>query len=867
VFTGTVTNTGNVTLTNVLVVDNQPAPNTPVLGPITLAPGAGTSFAASYTAPADGCSTTDTLLATGNDKSTGITVTNTVSATCPILSVPSIAVTQDCPPGPVSPGGLLTYSGSVRNAGSTTLSNVFVVNNQPLPNTPVAGPLTLTPGASSFFTGSFTAPADACSVSSTITATGSGRCAGLLVANTASATCTLVATPLLVVTQTCPATPVSPGGLLTYSGTISNAGNITLTNVVVVNNLSGATPVFTAATLHPGAVADFTGSYLAPANCSSTSTSTGTGQSICGAAVTNTASTTCPITTTPRLVVTQTCPATPVSPGGLLTYSGTISNAGNIMLTSVVVVNNLSGATPVFTAATLAPGAVAGFTGSYLAPTNCSSTSTSTATGQSICGAAVNNTASAACPIITTPGITVTESCPPGPVSAGSSVDFSGLVGNSGNITLTNVLVASGQPVSNTLVLGPITLAPGASAPFTGSYIATGGSNPATNSTIVTNTSGTITTNTTTTIVTNTTVTVTPGEVNLGTANNFGVLAGSTVTSTGGTAVHGGNVGVSPGTAITGFPPGTVAAPYITYSAGAVPGQAETDLAVAYNTAAGLAPTHVLTGTDLGGLTLTPGVYFFASSAQLTGTLTLNDQNNPDAVFVFQIGSTLTTAAGSAVITENAGGSAPGMSVFWQVGSSATLGAGTAFEGNILALASITDDGGSTVGGRLLARGGAVTLAGTTVTVPPAEVISTTVTNYTTNTVTTVVTNTVTTYTTNITVTFTPTNTVTATGMDICQARTAAAAADCLGPVPLVVERDPSVQLLVSIIGAPSLANGLFAFPTETGKSYTVQYKNSLSDPAWTDLETVAGTGGNLPITDPAAPRQPARFYRVISTP
>jgi type VI secretion system secreted protein VgrG len=557
-----------------------------------------------------------------------------------------------------------------------------------------------------------------------------------------------------------------------------------------------------------------------------------------------------------------------VSPGGLLTYSGAISNAGNIMLTSVVVVNNLSGATPVFTAATLPPGAVADFTGSYLAPTNCSSTSTSTATGESICGVAVTNTASATCPIITTPGITVTESCPPGPVSAGSSVDFSGLVSNSGNITLTNVLVASGQPVSNTLVLGPITLAPGASAPFTGSYIATGGSNPATNSTIVTNSSGVITTNTTTTIVTNTTVTVTPGEVNLKTANNFGVLAGSTVTSTGGTAVNGGNVGVSPGTAITGFPPGTVAAPYITYAGGAVPGQAEADLAVAYNTAAGLAPTHVLTGMDLGGLTLTQGVYFFASSAQLTGTLTLDDQGNPDAVFVFQIGSTLTTASGSAVITINAGGApTPGMSVFWQVGSSATLGTTTAFEGNILALASITDAGGSTVDGRLLAQNGAVTLDDTTVTVPPAEVISTTVTNYTTNTVTTVVTNTATTYTTNSTVTFTPTNTVTATGMDICQARTAAAAADCLGPVPLVVERGPSVPLLVSIIDAPSLANGLFAFPSENGKSYTVQYKNSLSDPAWTDLETVAGTGGNLPITDAAAARQRARFYRVISTP
>jgi type VI secretion system secreted protein VgrG len=130
---------------------------------------------------------------------------------------------------------------------------------------------------------------------------------------------------------------------------------------------------------------------------------------------------------------------------------------------------------------------------------------------------------------------------------------------------------------------------------------------------------------------------------------------------------------------------------------------------------------------DLGGQTLLPGVYFFASSAQLTGQLTLDNQGNPDAVFVFQIGSTLTTASGSSVVTINDGDpstSHPGISVYWQVGSSATLGTTTAFEGNILAKASITDDGGSTVQGRLLAETAAVTLNDTTINVPPAEVQS-----------------------------------------------------------------------------------------------------------------------------------------------
>ncbi len=206
------------------------------------------------------------------------------------------------------------------------------------------------------------------------------------------------------------------------------------------------------------------------------------------------------------------------------------------------------------------------------------------------------------------------------------------------------------------------------------------------------------------------------GAIDLGTAGNFAVLAGTTVTNTGPTVVNGGDVGVSPGTAITGFPPGTIAPPYTTHAADAVAAQAQNDLTTAYNTAAGLVPNQNLTGTDLGGLTLTPGVYFFSSSAQLTGTLTLNDQGNPNAQFVFQIGSTLTTASNSSVVTIN-GGSMPGCDVFWQVGSSATLGTGTAFEGHILALTSITMTTGATIlDGSALARNGAVTLDDNTIT-------------------------------------------------------------------------------------------------------------------------------------------------------
>jgi type VI secretion system secreted protein VgrG len=209
--------------------------------------------------------------------------------------------------------------------------------------------------------------------------------------------------------------------------------------------------------------------------------------------------------------------------------------------------------------------------------------------------------------------------------------------------------------------------------------------------------------------------------VTLNSDTNFAILAGSTVTSTGATSVTGGNVGVSPGSAVTGFPPGTVTPPFTIQTANGVTLQAQNDLTTAFNTAAGLARTQNLTGQDLGNMTLTPGVYFFSSSAELTGTLTLNDEGNSDAQFVFQIGSTLTTASGSSVVTIN-GGTAPGIDVFWQIGSSATLGTGTAFEGNILADASITLDTGATVlDGRLLAENGAVTLEDNTIVVPFEE--------------------------------------------------------------------------------------------------------------------------------------------------
>ncbi len=190
----------------------------------------------------------------------------------------------------------------------------------------------------------------------------------------------------------------------------------------------------------------------------------------------------------------------------------------------------------------------------------------------------------------------------------------------------------------------------------------------------------------------------------LGTAQSFAVLGGSTVTNTGSTTVHG-NLGVHPGLSVTGFPPGLVTGGTI-HSGDAVTLQAQTDTTAAYLALAGEVPTQDLTGQDLGGLTLTPGVYHFAAEAQLTGTLTLDALGDPTAVFVFQIGSTLTTASNASVLV--LGGN--DCNVFWQVGSSATLGTTTSFKGNIVALTSITLTTGASVSGRTLARNAAVTL-------------------------------------------------------------------------------------------------------------------------------------------------------------
>lgn len=195
--------------------------------------------------------------------------------------------------------------------------------------------------------------------------------------------------------------------------------------------------------------------------------------------------------------------------------------------------------------------------------------------------------------------------------------------------------------------------------------------------------------------------------VNLATAGPFVVLGGQAVTNTGPSVLNGA-LGVSPGTSIVGFgAPAFVNGP--THNNDAVAAQAQLDLTTAYDVAAGqpVAPANDLTGTDLGSRTLTAGAYGYSSDAQLTGALTLDAEGNPNAQFVFKIASALTTASASSVLLIN--GASP-CNVYWQVGSSATLGSTTAFKGNLMALTSISLNNAAAVQGRMLARNGQVSL-------------------------------------------------------------------------------------------------------------------------------------------------------------
>lgn len=197
--------------------------------------------------------------------------------------------------------------------------------------------------------------------------------------------------------------------------------------------------------------------------------------------------------------------------------------------------------------------------------------------------------------------------------------------------------------------------------------------------------------------------------VGLGTASSFAVLGGQSVTNTGPSVISG-DIGVSPGTSITGFPPGVQTSGAI-YANTAEAASAQADLTTAYNDAAGRTPATAA-DADFAGETLVPGLYGGPTLGN-TGQMTLDAQGDPSAVWIFQAESTLITASGSSILLVN--GADP-CNVYWQIGSSATLGTNSTFVGTLMALTSITAQTGATIEGRLLARNGSTTLDSNTIT-------------------------------------------------------------------------------------------------------------------------------------------------------
>ncbi len=196
-----------------------------------------------------------------------------------------------------------------------------------------------------------------------------------------------------------------------------------------------------------------------------------------------------------------------------------------------------------------------------------------------------------------------------------------------------------------------------------------------------------------------------PGPVDLGTASSFAVLGATTVTNTGNSVISG-DLGLSPGTSVTGFPPGVVVNGSMQIT-NALAAQAQSDLTTAYNAAAAQTPTAPSVAFLGAGQTLTAGVYNATSSLDVGGTLILDGQGDPNSVFIFQVGSTLTTDVGTDILLTNG---ANACNVYWQVGSSATLNTSTTFQGSVMALTSIAVQHRGTIVGRMLASTGAVTL-------------------------------------------------------------------------------------------------------------------------------------------------------------
>jgi hypothetical protein len=269
-YTGVVTNSGNITLTDVVVNNNIRGSSFPYLGPINLAPGETAGYVIEYVVGSDFCGM-DNVTVKGLSICGDIPVSNSVATQCDVLTDPSIHVTSVCPGGPLERGQNATFTGTVTNTGDSTLRNIlvshhFVIKTQdPSSEASITGPLTMAPGESINFTFDLVAPADweCCELADTVTALGNDRCSQTSVSSTSTTVCPLLTHPKLLVTMDCPVGQFADGDWVEYTGTVENTGDIVLSNVTVVGTRGGVDEELVSSfNLSAGETEFFYGSYV-----------------------------------------------------------------------------------------------------------------------------------------------------------------------------------------------------------------------------------------------------------------------------------------------------------------------------------------------------------------------------------------------------------------------------------------------------------------------------------------------------------------------------------------------------------------------------------------------------------------------------
>ncbi len=480
-YNGIVTNTGNVTLTNIQVLADSSAIQSVVFTQNSLAPGASAEFTVTANAPLNTCAITTVLTAQGQDICTQEIVENQSSAVCPVQTNGAVAIVHDCPATAPQPGSEFSFNATVTNTGNVTLSGLTVFGNLPVPETEVYTIASLAPGASETFVVTLTAPLNTCSVTTILRVVAVDDCGFNQVTGTSIRDCPVDTTPNIDVSLNCSSELVLPGHPVSFTGVVTNSGDIQLNDVMVMHSFNGTeTPVFGPVSLAPGQTSSFSGSFIAPEGinaCEITSSVIARAIEPClGGQISDQASATCSLLTRPAIRVIRDCPPNPVAQGSILTYNGTVINEGNITLTDVVVYSGRPVAnTQVFTIARLEPGQTADFTGTFEVPSNCCTVAdTLRAEGTDICtGETVIDTTTASCAVLYTPLVEITKECPTEPVAIGETVNYNGVVLNTGDITLTNLIVFGNIQGSGAPYLGPINLAPGESVPYRASFVVT----------------------------------------------------------------------------------------------------------------------------------------------------------------------------------------------------------------------------------------------------------------------------------------------------------------------------------------------------------------------------------------------------------